>query len=134
MSERGHVYKVVARRDGRWWYVQVPELDTSGQAHSVAKIEEAARDIIAVWLDVDPDSFGVDVTIEIPGKARAAWREAKARQAAAREEEAAAAGLAREAVRGLIGEGLSYKEVGMVLGLSRQRAYQLGSDKHKASV
>jgi len=134
MSEKA-TYKATARRDGHWWYIQVPELGTSGQARSVGKIEEAARDIIGVWLDVEPDSFNVDVTIEIPVAAREAWEESKVRQAAARELEAAAAVLARTAVRNLRADGLSFKEAGTVLGLSPQRAHQLAADRHeKASA
>ena len=130
MDERP-TYAVDARRDGRWWFIQVPELGTSGQARSVSKIEEAARDIIAIWLDTDRDRFDIDLSIEIPDGIRQLWQDAKEREASARSEEAAAAALARRAVSGLRAEGLSYKEAGLVLGLSSQRVHQLAQASSK---
>lgn len=133
MTER-ITYRATATRDGRWWYIQIPDLETSGQARSVGRVEEAARDVIAVWLDVDPESFDIDLTFEIPAGAREVWEEAKARHAAARGEETAAAALARTAVRRLVSDGLSYREAGLVLGVSRQRAYQLAGGREKAGA
>lgn len=44
-------YDATARRDGQWWLVQVPELDTVGQASGVAEVEEVAREIIGLSLN-----------------------------------------------------------------------------------
>ena len=127
MTER-KTYDVTASKDGRWWLVQVPELDTVGQARSAAEVEEVAREVIGLWLDVEPDTFDVAVSIEIPGEAREAWEEAKQREAVAREENAAAAMLARQAVASLRADGLTFKDAGVVLGLTAQRVQQLAAD------
>ena len=94
MTER-KTYDVTASKDGRWWFVRVPELDTVGQARSAAEVEDVAREVIGLWLDVEPDTFDVAVSIEIPGAAREAWEESKQREAIARGENAAAKSACR---------------------------------------
>ncbi len=126
MADR-KTYHVDARRDGRWWFVYVPELDTAGQARKVRQIEGAARDVISLFLNVDPDSFDVEIFVEIPTAARNLWSEAKLREEHAREETDAAAKLARKAVRALLDDGLGETEAAQVLGLSRQRIHQLSA-------
>jgi len=118
-------YGVTARKDGRWWFVNVPELDVAGQARNAAEIDEVAREIIGLWLDIDPTAFDVELDVKIPGDARAAWERSKALEAAARKESAEAASFARRAVASLRAEGLTYKDAGIVLGLSPQRVQQL---------
>jgi len=132
MTQR-KAYEVTARRDGRWWLVEVPELDTVGQARNAAEVEEVAREVIGLWLDVEPDTFDVAVTIEIPENAREAWEESKKREAVARTEIEAAATLAREAVATLRADGLTYRDAGAVLGLSAQRVQQLAASEATAS-
>ncbi|BDZ64374.1 hypothetical protein GCM10025877_13120 [Agromyces mangrovi Wang et al. 2018] len=126
MSQR-NAYRVNARRDGRWWLVEVPELDTVGQARNTAEVEDVAREVIALWLDVEPDTFDVAVTFEIPENAREAWEESRRREAMARTESEAAAQLARRAVATLRADGLTYRDAGAVLGLSAQRVQQLAA-------
>lgn len=60
----GHMktYLVRVQRDGNFWVITVPEIDCVTQARFPGEIEYMARDLIAVWLEVEPDSF--DVTIE----------------------------------------------------------------------
>ncbi|MFF2485260.1 hypothetical protein ACFVSU_02605 [Microbacterium sp. NPDC058062] len=55
-------YDVVVTRDQDWWAVAVPELDGITQARSLEGTTAAAREYIAVTLDVAPDSFDVRVT------------------------------------------------------------------------
>jgi predicted RNase H-like HicB family nuclease len=122
-------YRADARKDGRWWFVHVPELDTAGQARSASEVEDVAREVIGLWLNTEPDTFDVEVSIEIPGDAGSAWEEAKRREAVAREENAAAASLARRAVASLRAQGLTYRDAGLVLGLSAQRVQQLAASR-----
>jgi len=133
MTER-HTYEATARRDGRWWLVEVPELDTVGQARNTAEVEDVAREVIGLFLDVEPDTFDVNVSIEIPENARAAWEESKKREAAARTESEAAAALARRAIATLREDGLTFRDAGAVLGLSPQRVQQLAADAGPSST
>lgn len=118
-------YAVEARRDGRWWYFRVPELDTSGQVRRVRELEQEARDVISLFLNVDETSFDVAVNVEIPDVARTIWSQSKEREKRARDEAAAAASLARRAVVALHDEGLTQAETAVVLGITRQRVHQI---------
>lgn len=54
------VYLVNAERDGEGWLVRVRDHPgVFGQADSEDDILDAARDVIALKLDVPPDSFDV---------------------------------------------------------------------------
>lgn len=57
-------YAATARKAGDWWLIEVPELDTVGQARSVTECTAVAREVIGLWLDVDPGAIDVTVTIE----------------------------------------------------------------------
>ncbi|CAD5140711.1 protein of unknown function [Microbacterium sp. Nx66] len=92
------------------------------------EVEEVAREVIGLFLDVEPDAFDVNVSIEIPENARAAWEESKKREALARTESEAAAALARRAIATLRADGLTFRDAGAVLGLSPQRVQQLAAD------
>lgn len=124
MAER-KTYQATASRDGRWWLVKVEDPDTVGQARALAEVEEVAHEVIGLWFDIDPDSFDVNMTIEIPETARDAWNQAVYLEDQARRDEAAAAALRRSAVQALRAEGLTMKDAGRVLGLSPQRVHQL---------
>jgi hypothetical protein len=63
-------YTAQVTRSGRYWHIHVPELDRVTQARNVAEIEPMARDLVAVMLDVDPESFTLDVQITMPATVR----------------------------------------------------------------
>lgn len=125
-------YQVDVHRDGKWWMFKIPEIDMSGQARRLAEVEFEATDIIATWLKVDFESVAVALEVEVPSDADDAWREAKRREAIARSENAAAALLAREAVKRLRDEGMSQADAGRVLGVSVQRVSQLEAVSRRA--
>jgi predicted RNase H-like HicB family nuclease len=54
-------YHVAPERDGRFWVLKVLELDCWSQAERLQDVEAMARDLVAVWLDVPPDSFDIVV-------------------------------------------------------------------------
>lgn len=58
------MYEAIARRDGNFWSVEIPELDLFTQARTVEEIEDMARDVIAISLEVPAESFGVQVGID----------------------------------------------------------------------
>lgn len=76
-----HTFETVAYRDGRWWTFEIPELTTEsprgkghqivamGQARNVSELDQAARDVVALWLDTEADSVSVTVTIRKDGNA-----------------------------------------------------------------
>ena len=119
-------YQVKVRRDGKWWYFEIPNVNSmSGQARRLTEVEFEATDIIATWLKIEPETITVTLDVEVPSEVSAAWGEAKRREAIARDENAAAALLAREAVRRLRDEGMSQADAGRLLGVTVQRVSQL---------
>jgi predicted XRE-type DNA-binding protein len=124
-TQAAKTYQVTVRRDGKWWYFEIPEIDMSGQAHRLTAVEFEAVDIIATWLQVDAGSITVELDVEVPADVTESWSEAKRRETVAREENAAAAVLARQAVQRLRDAGMSQAEAGRLLGVSVQRVSQL---------
>ena len=54
-------YEVTAERDGRFWFIRIPELDGVTQALTEEEIPVMARDYIAVTLGVPGDSFQIAI-------------------------------------------------------------------------
>lgn len=54
-------YRVIAHPEDSWWVVEVPELNTAGQAASRAGVEDAARQVVASWLDRDEADVHVQI-------------------------------------------------------------------------
>lgn len=126
-------YQVDVRRDGKWWFFEIPEVDMSGQARKLSEVESEATDIIATWLQVRPETLAVALNVDVPAEVSAVWREAKRREVIARDENAAAARLAREAVRSLRAQGMTQAEAGRLLGVSVQRVSQLEGGHRRMS-
>lgn len=118
-------YQVRVRRDGKWWFFEIPEIDMSGQARRLADVENEAIDIIATWLQIDPETVAVALDVDVPVEVSETWREAKRLEVIARDENAAAARLAREAVKRLRDQGMSQADAGRLLGVTVQRVSQL---------
>ena len=121
-----HTYKVMVERDGRFWLIQVPEVNGATQARKVSEVEVMARDYISIMIgDVPPDSFDLAVEWLLPsGAAEHMARAAKLREVA-RRANAESAAESRLGARALQAAGLSIKDIGAVMGLSFQRARQL---------
>lgn len=56
------VYRPRVEPDGDLLFVRIPELDIGTQARQPSEVAGMARDCIATWLGIDPDTF--DVVIE----------------------------------------------------------------------
>jgi len=93
----------------------------SPQCHD---IDAAARDIAAVWPDVDEVQIEVEVSVEIPAHAAEMWTLAQRKEDDARAAVAEAARLNREAVKSLTADGFSRADIARILCLSPQRSSQ----------
>ena len=52
-------HEVETYREGDWWLVRVPGLDANyTQARTLEEVEEMARDLIALTLDIDETEVG----------------------------------------------------------------------------
>jgi len=120
-------YEVTAQRDGKFWFVRIPELDGATQGRTLNEVPEMARDYIALVTEQPEDSFDIALKVELPQEVR----EHLARSRALRAEElrlrAEGAEEAKAAARGLRQEGYTMREIGVALEVSHQRAQQLVS-------
>lgn len=118
-------FDVTVEREGRWWVFAIPELGTGGQAHSLAEVEHEAQGVAAMWLDAAPETVAVRVDATVPADALTEWQAADADEAAAREAQARAAARRRAVVVKLRKAGYTAADTGAVLGITKQRVYQI---------
>ena len=117
-------YEALARRVGNSWAIQVANVGPT-QARRLGEIEEMARDLVACMTNVDVHTVGVDVTIELPDGVRHSLEHAHRARAAEEQCRAEANSNFRAAAQQLRESGLTVREIGMLLGVSHQRAHQL---------
>lgn len=128
-------YRVRAEREGRFWLLTVPELNIMTQARRLTEADEMARDLIATWLDMVPDSFAIDLDVALPDElAERRDRARQLREEADRLRDRAAEEL-RLVVRDAHAAGLSVRELAVALGVSHQRAQQiLAESRHRMTA
>jgi len=129
------VYEAIAYRDGKWWTFEIPELSNPspsgetivamGQARRVVDLDQIAREVAALWLDLDEDDVEVKVTLTPPGNVAALWAASNQREEEGRLAAREAAKLKREAVQALAEQGINQREMARILGISVQRINQL---------
>jgi hypothetical protein len=118
-------YTARVERDGRFWLVWVVELERATQARHLGEVEFMARDMIALMLEIEPDSFELVVDLVLPTDVRENVEAAERLREESARANRAAADAARAAARGLADAGLPLRDIGIALGVSRQRAHQL---------
>lgn len=119
-------YRVDVRHGERWWVLEVPEVPGAvSQSRTLRDVEATARDVIALMLDVEPDSFGVDVHVELPESVTSHLARSATLREQAADAQAGAAAEVRAAARDLAGRGVTVRDIGAALGVSHQRAHQL---------
>lgn len=119
--------EVTVEREGRWWVFTIPDLNTGGQAKTLTDVEHEAQGVAAMWLDVEPST--ITVTVQIGGAAalaaKAEWSAAENDEEAARAAQSQAGNRRREVIKELRRQNISAVDVGRILGISKQRVYQL---------
>lgn len=119
-------YTAVAERAGGWWAITVIELrGVFSQARRLGAVEPMARDAIAVFLDVAPESFDVDVREALDPEVERLVAEAIQARFEALDHQRVAAHKSREAIHALERLGLPQRDIGRLLHLSHQRVAQL---------
>lgn len=118
-------YRVTARRVGEWWALEVPDLPgVFSQAKRLERADEAAREAIAVMLDVDPTEVEVTIQPVLSDEEQKVLAQVEQAQEAAR----TAAENERRAMReaaAVLARDLSQRDAGQLLGVSFQRVSQL---------
>ncbi|SDS21985.1 hypothetical protein SAMN04488543_1303 [Friedmanniella luteola] len=119
-------YQVNVTRDGRWWMLEVPDLDVTSQARRLGEVEQMAREAIAVTTDAPVDGVQVELRLPDLGLVKASrladlYRE----RAEIAEREVRLAAETRDVAVGLVDAGVPLRDVGEILGVSHQRVHQL---------
>ena len=112
-------------RSGKWWAIEVPELEgLFTQARRLDMVEAMVRDAAAMLTDRPASDFEIHLEVaDASFKAAVAeYREAaeSSRQAAAR-----ASQLSRSTALAFMKQGLPVRDVAQLLGISPQRVSQL---------
>lgn len=115
----------VAHSEG-WWAVTVPEVPgLFTQARSLAEVADMVREALALFPEAEVDPACAQVHLEPVDEAgKAAVIAATANVAADKAKEAAARDMSAAACR-LVREGITYRDAGVLLGVSHQRVQQL---------
>jgi hypothetical protein len=120
-------YRAEVARQGKWWMVRVPEIDGLTQARRFSEVEEMARSLLAISLDVPEDSFDLRVELEAVEDVRITERLDALHEAEKKAEESQAE--VRKASHSLAVDlafkGVPVRDIGAILGVSHQRAHQL---------
>jgi len=119
------IYEVTVRRDGRFWYLDIPATGGATQARTLTEVDLMARDYIAGMLEIEPDTVELRVRIELPAAVNDHLQAARAARDAEAAARARAVAESRAAARALQDAGLTEREIGRALGVSHQRAHQL---------
>jgi hypothetical protein len=125
MSRR--TFTATCQRSQGWWAIRVPEVRGAfSQARRLQHVERMVRDVVALALEVPPDSFDVRVEVMLPEPSQRALDRAIDLRHEAQQAMASAARATVEAVRSMVDrDGLTIREAGQLLGLSHQRIAQL---------
>jgi predicted RNase H-like HicB family nuclease len=126
-------YTARATRSGKWWAITVDQVKGAhSQARRLDQVEANAREVIALMTDEPADSFDVEVVPEIPQE----WQETLELYARLSEEASEFHRRAAEArettVHRLVECGLTFRDVGAVMGISYQRVAQIDKS-HEAT-
>lgn len=119
-------YRVVAERSGDWWAISVPEIrGVFTQAKRLEQVEGMARDAVALMLDVPAESFDLELEPHVASAIDVTVDEAVAASQRAREAAADASQAMRVAAQAAAAEGLTVRDIGVLLHVSAQRVSQL---------
>jgi predicted XRE-type DNA-binding protein/predicted RNase H-like HicB family nuclease len=120
-------FEVKVAREGRWWMVEVPELDGLTQARRLNEVAQMAREWIALHeelslSEVEVDIVGVDVDGLDVGEAGELVAQLRVE---AKMIDDLIAHLTRETVMSLNAAQVPMRDISEVLGVSHQRVSQL---------
>jgi DNA-directed RNA polymerase specialized sigma24 family protein len=121
---------LLSQEDGVWLIEAVDLQGVRSFGRTVSSAVDNVREAIAAAEDLDQwDDLDLVITVGDEGTAAALYRLREAK----RHEESASAErhtAAKGAVAALRAEGMSYRDIGAVIGLSHQRVAQLDSETH----
>lgn len=127
-------YRATAVRDGAWWVIRVPAINSATQARRLDQAEAMVRDLVHAITDQPLDSFDVEVHPDLPGELPELLVRTAAASGRARVAQLEASIATREAAVALDKVGLTVRDIGSLLGVSYQRVQQLLADRTEPAV
>ena len=125
---RRRAFEVLATRDGGWWALHVPDVPGAlSQARRLDHAEDAAREAIALVLDMPEDEIEVRISPRLDEGADAAVAEARARRARLEDAQRGAREATDADLRALRERGLPVRDIGRLLGVGHQHAARLAA-------
>lgn len=119
---------VCVRSDG-WWAITIPELEhVYSQARRLDQVEKMVREAAALHTELDPASFTITVQPQLDQETEAFIQTAVDKKTAATQAATFASKASREAACRLMARGFTMRDIGMLLGVSYQRAQKLVSE------
>ena len=120
-------YEATVAREGRWWMVEIPEVDGLTQARRLDEVEQAAREYVAVTADLPLSQVAVEISrIEAAGHdlldAKTLVEDLRSQ---ADQLESLIAEFSRGLASALTDADVPVRDVSSVLGVSHQRVSQL---------
>ncbi|MCL1906966.1 MAG: hypothetical protein FWG08_03455 [Propionibacteriaceae bacterium] len=114
------------KRSGQWWTVRVPEIrGLFTQTRRLDQVEEWVLDAASMLGDQPSEGYVVTVVPELEDDTLAVVTSVKEARERLRTSEKEAAVVNREAVKQLADQGLTVRDIGMILDVSPQRAHKL---------
>lgn len=114
-----------ARDERDWWVATVNGVAAQTQGRTIEQAQERIREALAALLDVGLEDLQLEHDIRLPGAARKVLGVAKKASTRAAAEAERAELATRDAARTLVKCGMSLRDAGTLLGVSRQRVHQI---------
>jgi predicted RNase H-like HicB family nuclease len=126
-ERKSYVVEAVRDQDG-WWIIEVPEVDGAmTQAPRLDQVDEMARDVVSLLLEVPADSFDLAVKPRLSEPLATHLAEARELRQEAERSQLKAAAATAPLIEELLAGGFRVREIGQLLGVTYQRAAQLAA-------
>lgn len=117
-----------ATRSEGWWAVSVPEIEgLFTQTRRLDQIPDMVRDALTLFPELGIDPEDTEIVVAPTGELGHVADEVRELRTAAEKAQTLATTTMRTEARELKDAGLSYRDIGVILGVSHQRAQQLAS-------
>lgn len=119
-------YSATARREGKYWVVEVDGVGVT-QGRNLAEAEAMAADLVVAMRQVPAEEVAVEMQVDLPAPLREQIVKTKKTRAELETLQVQVGELGRNVVKELRGAGLTGRDVAAVLGVSEQRVSQLAA-------
>lgn len=126
-------YTAIATREEGWWTVEVEEVPGFfTQAKRLSQVPELVREGLLLFPEVENDPASAEITVRATGELADITEKAREARRAAEDARRDATARVRSAVLEMTKQGLAYRDIGCLLGISYQRAQKLAVEAKRA--